>query len=241
METILIFKMETPLEGPATTPCSLPGHLFSIDLSWTHDFSPSTHRFSLLLLIHLLPFFHNHLSHTIFSLVPSVKEILLATVSITCFIKRKLYCLNILKYYALPILFCFSTTVLLPAPRMVSSILIVLISSELLRVPYPYLQHRFLWWAADSQHMPAGVSNAPQMHHCIILCPTSPLVLLLLFSSPNQLMKPIFTGHLSQNLRIILIFPFHSISTSNQAPHADDFSSTSLQSSSPSPSLSSLP
>lgn len=137
--------METPLEGPATNPCPLPGHLFSIDLSWTHDFSPSTHRFSLLLLIQLLPFFHNHLSHTIFSLVPSVKEILLATVSITCFIKHKLYCLNILKYYALLILFCFPTTVLLPAPWMVSSILIVLTSSELLRVPYPYLQHRFLW------------------------------------------------------------------------------------------------
>ena len=101
---------------------------------------------------------------------------------------------------------------------MISSVLIVLMFGELLRVPDPYLQHRSLWWAADTQHVPIGVSKAPQMHGCITFCPTFPLVLLLL-SSPNQLMEPIFTNHLSQNLRIqfqqpirhcmLMIFPQH--------------------------------
>lgn len=51
-----------------------------------------------------LPSFPNNLSHTI-SCLPSPAKILLATISVTYFIKHELYCLKILKCYALPVLF----------------------------------------------------------------------------------------------------------------------------------------
>lgn len=78
-----------------SSPQIFPGPKTSPSIPWCSPSLPT----------HSLPSsFPNNLSHTI-SCLASPAKILLATISVTCFIKHELCCLKILKCYALPVLF----------------------------------------------------------------------------------------------------------------------------------------